>query len=621
MQNKYIILKSPVKIGDYERVVSYSGSLTKGEEQLLVTRDLKFFLTDGKGGYLEFKSINSGITLDEVNQKFKDLDNKMSDKISDLDDKSSNDIKTLKDAVDALSLKFSGYVTTEDFEDLKTKIESNTTLATHDNREVLDKFSVDKDDNPLFNGKKIVADFDTSGIEAEITDLKNRSVIGSSLDYGLFTRNSDFVVNANGAMIPMNSTNGSNMTLNSNGRILLKAGKKYKIAFGARTINLTSGLDFGIYDYTNSKGLTLVSDSHSNISVNASHPGRSYYVPTTDCEIGMYITWYSSTNPVTLPSYECYIEVQEINRQVIIDPCEDGKNINFEYGEFQLSSHMTTGIVNGALINFDKVNNGNLSISDNKVLLKAGKTYEIEASLYCVCNTSNSGYIYFGLYNEIDSIFLKYAEGVSTTYGAGYVSNPTFKTIFNPTKDTYISIKIESTGYIDIIDSNISYFIVKEIAQPYYFNYYKDSLQTTTLFNGAADAKAIDYTLSDSIKNYEKIIVYAACNIDGAIREKTTSIINVSDIKNGSIYEFIVGFSINDSHYYFVELAFPKDRVFNIANNGCAGWSNPIIYKIEGIGYTYENPYQDVITTIDEFTVTDSTIDSDINSVWNEVGI
>ncbi|MDF2885421.1 MAG: hypothetical protein K0R54_5995 [Clostridiaceae bacterium] len=161
MQNKYIILKSPVKIGDYERVASYSEGLTKGEEQLLVTRDLKFFLTDGKGGYLEFKSINSGITLDEVNQKLKDLDNKISDEISDLDDKSSKDIKTLKDAVDALSLKFSGYVTTEDFEDLKTKIESNTTLATHDNREVLDKFSVDKDDNPLFNGKKIVADFDT----------------------------------------------------------------------------------------------------------------------------------------------------------------------------------------------------------------------------------------------------------------------------------------------------------------------------------------------------------------------------------------------------------------------------------------------------------------------------
>jgi cell division protein FtsL len=612
MQNKYIILKSPVKIGDYERVASYSEGLTKGEEQLLVTRDLKFFLTDGKGGYLEFKSINSGITLDEVNQKLKDLDNKISDEISDLDDKSSKDIKTLKDAVDALSLKFSGYVTTEDFEDLKTKIESNTTLATHDNREVLDKFSVDKDDNPLFNGKKIVADFDTSGIEAEIANLNARSIIGSNLDYGLFGISKATSIGA-GDIVPFNTTYMNNGLTVSNGVVKLKKGRKYEVKAQSATNVSNNNVWFFIQANSVKVGKSGWCGNVNQISIPA--------VAIIDCSVdtSLIITTSNEYNIDDSCALLTYLEIVEIGRITVIDPCEDGKNINFEYGYFK--ANQSSNLASGNHLELDMIK-GNMTVSNGSnqekglITLHGNKKYKLDFS-YSNAGNSTNGIIDFNVCDSNGNILEDLPYAYPTTYTGDSQASPVSTFILEPTIDTVINFKIAANASHWVG----AYLVIEEIAQPYYFNYYKDSSQTTTLFTGAADTKSIDYTLSDSIQNYEKIIVYAACNINGVIREKTTNIINVSEIENNNKYEFIVGFSINASYYYFIEFAFPSDRTFNIANNGFVGWLNPIIYKIEGIGYTYENPYQDVITTIDEFTVADSTIDSDINSVWNEVGI
>lgn len=59
MVNKSIrTIQFPVKIGEEVRVIPYSASLTEGEEQLLVTRNGKLFLTNGKGGFIDFRSNN-----------------------------------------------------------------------------------------------------------------------------------------------------------------------------------------------------------------------------------------------------------------------------------------------------------------------------------------------------------------------------------------------------------------------------------------------------------------------------------------------------------------------------------------------------------------------------------
>lgn len=118
----------PVKIADTEYVESYSAKLINGEEQLIITRDCRLYLTDGNGGYTEFKTINSGVTLLEVQKLIDVLNEELSSK------------------VDGTNL---------DLETITNKISEET----HDNREVLNKFSEDKTGTPLYNGKKIIADF------------------------------------------------------------------------------------------------------------------------------------------------------------------------------------------------------------------------------------------------------------------------------------------------------------------------------------------------------------------------------------------------------------------------------------------------------------------------------
>lgn len=174
----------PVKIADSEYVKSYSEKLINGEEQLIITRDCGLYLTDGQGGYIEFKTINAGITLLEVQELLDNLNTELSDKITSLDTKLSKEIddinsnintitNTINQLITDINLKFEGYVTKEDYNkkveeydgkiieydtDIKS-LKDSIAAEVHINRDILDKFSESDDGTPLYNGKKIIADF------------------------------------------------------------------------------------------------------------------------------------------------------------------------------------------------------------------------------------------------------------------------------------------------------------------------------------------------------------------------------------------------------------------------------------------------------------------------------
>ena len=163
----------PVKIADTEYVASYSAKLVNGEEQLIITRDCRLYLTDGKGGYTEFKTINSGVTLLEVQNLINELDEKVSGYIDNINTDLDTITNTINQLITNINLKFEGYVTKEDYnkkiaeydgkiveydsniELLKEKI----TAETHTNRDVLDKFSENENGMLLYNGNKIISDF------------------------------------------------------------------------------------------------------------------------------------------------------------------------------------------------------------------------------------------------------------------------------------------------------------------------------------------------------------------------------------------------------------------------------------------------------------------------------
>ena len=140
----------PVKITETKYVASYSAKLVNGEEQLIITRDCRLYLTDGKGGYIEFKSINSGVTLLEVQKLIDKLDEKLTNEIND----TNNDLDTLTSTINQLiadiNLKFENYVTAEQLNEVAED-------AKHTNRNTLDKLSQDAVGNLLYDGKKIAS--------------------------------------------------------------------------------------------------------------------------------------------------------------------------------------------------------------------------------------------------------------------------------------------------------------------------------------------------------------------------------------------------------------------------------------------------------------------------------
>ena len=66
---EYVVLPSPVKIGDKKNVQAYAATLTEGQEQLLVTRDGGMFITDGQGGYKIIKASSDEINLSDYLDK------------------------------------------------------------------------------------------------------------------------------------------------------------------------------------------------------------------------------------------------------------------------------------------------------------------------------------------------------------------------------------------------------------------------------------------------------------------------------------------------------------------------------------------------------------------------
>lgn len=616
MQNQYVVLKSPVKIGDYDRVDSYSKSLVKGEEQLLVTRDCKFFLTDGNGGYLEFKTINSGITLDEVTQMVNNLNTSLtqnitdrntdlSKSISDLDTKienqlnlANNDIATLKETVTNLGLEFNSYVTQEEFDNLSATVTSTTELATHDNRDTLDKFSEDSDGNPLYNSKKIVADFDTSGIEAEIADLNNRSIIGSSLDFGFYKMNADQSIELN-TPIPFSKTSG-NLDV-TDGTIVLKAGKKYSISTQIRTVN--SSAKYGIY----ADGILSSSLGFCYVASSTTAPTAATII---ECTKDTNITICLIEGAGGVSSSYSYLSIQEIGRTTIIDPAEDAKKIQFEYGVFAPSDSYSTGSIGP--VNFNTMLNGNMALNTvtKSVKLKGGKTYSINYSI--VGEYVNLG---FALRNISTGAIIGTSQGAK-----GYNLSGDGHEIYTVPTDCEIDLEIIVVNSGGIIRSE-SRLIIEEMAQPYYFNYYKDSISSTVLFNGNANAVE-SYNLLDDIANYKYLLVEASEDFGNGAEQSQVLFVDVSTI-NKSPKQYAYDVTI-DTETRRILYGFPDSTTLEISlinKSPSVNLKNTSISKITGIGYNYENPYRDIVSSVEGFDITDAEADSAITDIWNEVGV
>lgn len=139
----------PVKIGNASRIAAYAAQLIHGEEQLLITRDCKLYLTDGRGGYKPFDTINSGITRDDVEKIVKELQSNTDDDIDSINQLISNIQDILEQSQDEIdNLKDKTNNSNEEINVLKEKAE-------HDNRDVLDNFTENINGKLLYKNKPI----------------------------------------------------------------------------------------------------------------------------------------------------------------------------------------------------------------------------------------------------------------------------------------------------------------------------------------------------------------------------------------------------------------------------------------------------------------------------------
>lgn len=605
---EYVILPSPVKIGDRERVASYAATLTEGQEQLLIGRDCSLFITDGKGGYLEFKTLNSGMTREEIEHAIEEIQSEYTEGFNSLSEdytkhKEDND-KLFKE----LNLKFEKYVTTEELDKIKE-------LATHSNRETLDKFSEDDEGNPLYNNKKIVADFDTSEIEEKIADLKLRTHIGKELDNLYLTLPEEQTTNlvTNGIINFSNKISG-NMEITGN-KILCKAHRKYHLLAGICTSS-TGYCRFGVYN-ENTQSFTgryanAISIDYNGIAGN--QVLNDYLEFNEDTYITIRIVLISNTTKIDNLQSNLYI--QEINRQVILDPAEDAKNKEFDYGYFE--NYENYQFKTGVDFPF-KVKKSNLELSDNGYpILKKNKSYSITISLQLY----SSGRYTCRFYDNLTSSILSdnYIDIESSN------ASTTQSIIIKPESDIEFCLNglANASGYL-----RYSSLIIEEIAHPYYFNYFKDSLSSKVLFEGEASATG-EYELLDDITNYEWLVVYGCTLYSGAEYVATNSLkIKVSDIvfkdndsSSKQNFPLIIPYTGNLNNT-LINLDFNNQNHFNILFNNNITTYNKIIYKIEGIGFNYDNPYKDLISSggnvdIDEFEFTDEEIENNLAGIWGD---
>ncbi|WP_459482559.1 hypothetical protein [Clostridium saccharoperbutylacetonicum] len=462
-------------------------------------------------------------------------------------------------------------------------------------------------------------------IQTDIASLKTRSVIGSKLKTGLYKPATKITGGVTTGIVKMGTKISGDFTLNADGTITLPKGSYYKVRGALRfTTNTTSGFaSYMIRNFTDSMNAGVAATINS-YSYWEGQQEAIAYIDTIqkDINVGIYITGVNNATGAEITDGFTFLDIQEVNRTTIIDPCEDGKNINFEYGMFKLSTSPTTMAV-GDFIKFNTMPYGNMSINPAtyQVPLKANKKYRISIDISGVFHNT-----VFALYNITTGTVIQILYGAVNDIDYNYLSTAEF--IYEPTADCNVGVKCYAIygSFSSIVNTNTQ-MVIQEIAQPYYFNYYKDSIASNVLFSGNA-ASVGDYTLSDDITKYKYLLIswQTGNSASGttAITQTKTDMIPVDTIAIGDTNNKRLWFDmLNDTTLKSVLLLFFKSSKTMTYGFGTASspWTNPVVTRIEGIGYSYENPYQDVITTVDEFVLSDSAVDTDINSLWSEVGI
>jgi cell division septum initiation protein DivIVA len=347
----------------------------------------------------------------------------------------------------------------------KSNTDHSDSEYVHSNQTVLDSIS---------NSGGVAVDL--SEIKTQIQDIDLRSTVGSELDYGYFTMSTTQVAVANGIIKFDTATKAKNISGTADGYINLKKGITYNISCDI-SINKTSGYVF-YYIYEN---ITNTAISSIGTCISASYTSNEsprsidfIYTATEDCSIYAKISLQGGSATIN-GSGGSYLKVEEIGRTFLVDPMYVKDTHILEYGEFRLSASQILTTAANVLVNFDTIAESNdIPLNNNCVILKANRSYRLSCSIFA---TTVIGYINFCFYNMTDNIQIGTTNySASTSYSASLSGDNNIETIYTPTKDTQIGVKVLSVTANGInIAFASSYLIVQEIGQPVVVEYNKET--------------------------------------------------------------------------------------------------------------------------------------------------
>lgn len=467
--------------------------------------------------------------------------------------------------------------------------------------------------------KKAVYDGTQQIIKPLYTELDNRSVIGKELSYGEFAAGLESTTASATQYIIAKANSYGNITKNDDGTITLKRGTTYKITFNGSVH--CSGVSYITLTLCDNNGNLLRTMTYPRTLTYTSNETESgdhscFYEPTID--INVKLKAYSNVGTI-INCYSGKITIEEISRQIIIDPAEESKNLEFDRGYFVTNYTQGFQFSGNSIIKYDRKLNGNLEIDSNGgIILKAGKKYEISFGFQA--HSITDGNTSFSLFDLNANEFLPNSAIYLFTSTANYAYNTaSSKTLTIETdKDISLVLKEEIGRACCLVESGC-FINITEKAHPYYFNYYKDSISSKVLFEGEANASG-RYTLTDDLSNYEFIIVESGSTYDNRENYVISQTIHKPEIGTGRVYTNMYLEESNNCHrccYSFLD-----DKTMSL-NVWYKGFTNAKIYKITGYGFRYDNPYKDIISSgssseIDGFEYTDEEVKENLKDIWGD---
>lgn len=408
----------------------------------------------------------------------------------------------------------------------------------------------------------------------KIGELNLRSHIGKELDY-LFARstNRGSVNLLNNRIIPWDVLSSNNLKC-ENGIVTLEANKTYEI----EAILYGKSSNYMIIDYDSLSVL-----EKSSYADETQKTAKSILKTTKEQRIAIQ---FESSTGILMYGWFSSLSITEIGREVLLDPAENAKNLEFEHGTVLYNSNSNTISAN-TMIPYSS-QSGNLTIQDGQILLRQNKQYKISVSVLSSVIDVAGGY----------SVFIKNIKNFSipiipANYGANKFCSGVYPLEVNPQVDTLIYPYMNSTG------TNIQIMVeVEEITHPYYFNYFKDSIGSKVLFEGNANAIST-YSLNDDISHYEYLdILCSMSSKDGASLNTNSTYIRayVEDIVLGKSYQFMYNGSVLNVDRR-VTFSFKDNNTLSVDSINVDSANYLQITKIIGWGFNYDNPYKDLISS------------------------